>query len=57
MAAEGQSDTMVSDMEVCANQRCVTEFFHAEEIASIDIHCGSLNVCGDQAVHISGVRQ
>ena len=38
MAAEGQSDTMASDMEVCMKQRCVTEFLHAEKTASIDTH-------------------
>ena len=31
MAAEGQSDKMVSDMEVCMKQRCGTELFHAEK--------------------------
>ena len=31
MAAEGQSDKMVSDMEVCMKQRCVIEFLHAEK--------------------------
>ena len=30
MAAEGQSDRMVSDMEVYMKQRCVTEFHHAK---------------------------
>ena len=28
MAAEGQSDRMASDMEVCMKQRGGTEFFH-----------------------------
>ena len=31
MAAEGQSDRMVSDMEVCIKQMCVTELLHAEK--------------------------
>ena len=31
MTAEGQSDKMVSDMEVCMKQSCVTESFHAEK--------------------------
>ena len=31
MAAEGQSDTMVSGMEVQMKQRCVTEFLHTEK--------------------------
>jgi len=34
MAAEGQSDTMASGMEVRMKQRCVTEFLHTEEIAA-----------------------
>jgi len=38
MTAEGQSDKMASDMEVCMKQRCVTEFVHVENIASSDIH-------------------
>ena len=33
MAAEGQSDKMAFDMEVCMKQRGVTEFLHAEKIA------------------------
>ena len=31
MAEKGQSDKMVSDMEVCMKQRCGIEFFHAEK--------------------------
>ena len=31
MAAEGLSDRMVSDVEVCMKQRGVTEFLHAEK--------------------------
>jgi len=31
MTAEGQSDKMVSDMEVCMKQRGVTEFLHVEK--------------------------
>ena len=38
MAAEGQSDRMVSDMEVWMEQRCDTEFFHVEKLAPINIH-------------------
>ena len=37
MAAEGQSDRMVSDMEVGVMQRCVIEFLHAEKMSLIDI--------------------
>ena len=56
MTAVGHSDTMVSDMEVCMNQRCVTEFLHAEKIAPTDIHQLLLNVDGDQTVDVSTVR-
>ena len=31
MAAEGQSDTMVSDMEMQMKQKSVTEFLHVEK--------------------------
>ena len=56
MAAEEQSDTMVSDMEVCMKERCVTEFLHVEKMASTDIHQCWLNVSGDQTVDVSTVR-
>ena len=36
--AAGQSDQMVSDVEVLMKQRCVTEFLHAEKMAPTDIH-------------------
>ena len=36
--SRGQSDKMVSDMEVCMKQRCVIEFLHVEKMAPIDIH-------------------
>ena len=38
MAAEGQSDKMTSDMEVCMKQRCVAELLHVEKFAPTDIH-------------------
>ena len=47
LAAEGQSDRMVSDMEVWMKQRCGTEFLHAEKMALTDIHGHLLNVSGD----------
>jgi len=56
MVAEGQSDTMVSDMELSLKQRCVIEFFHEERMASSDIHECLLNVYGDQTVDVSIVR-
>mgnify|MGYP001855546077 FL=1 len=43
MAVEGQPDKMVSDMEVCMKQRCVTEFRHEEKIAPNDY-----NFCGNK---------
>jgi len=46
MAAEGQSDTAVSDMEVGMKKRCVTEFLHAEKMAPN----------GDQTVDVSTER-
>ena len=42
MAAEGQSDKMVFDMEVHIKQRCVIEFLHAEKNCS---HWNSFNTC------------
>ena len=38
MAREGQSDKLLSNMEVHMKQRCVTEFLQTEKIVSIDIH-------------------
>ena len=52
LAAEGQSDTLVSDMEVQMKQRCVTELLHAEKI---DIHRCLLNDNGDQPMDVSTV--
>ena len=48
MSAEGQSDKMVSDMEVCIKQRCVIEFLRAETVAPTDIHRRLLHAGGDQ---------
>ena len=57
MAAEGQSDKMVSDMEVRMKQRCVIKFLHAEKIAPSDIHQHLLNMYGNQPVYASIVKQ
>ena len=38
MAAEGQSDRMVSDIEVCMQQSGVVESLHADKMAPIDIY-------------------
>ena len=56
MAAEGQSDKLASDMEVCVNLRCVTEFLYVEKMAPIDVHRCLLNVYGAQTVDMSTVR-
>ena len=57
MTAEGQSDKMVSEMEVRMKQRCVTEFLHAEKIVPNDIPQCLMKVYGDQTVDVSTVRQ
>jgi len=44
MAAEGQSDKMVSDMEVDMKQRKGSELLHVEKTAPTDIHWCLLNV-------------
>ena len=57
MAAEGQSDKMVSDMDVHTKQRCVTEFLRVENTAPTDIHQCLQNAYGDQEVDVSTVRR
>ena len=57
MEADRQSDKMMSDMEACMKQRCVTEFLHTERIAPTDIHQCLLNIYEDQRVDGSSVRQ
>jgi len=54
MATEEQSDTMVSDMEVCMKQR--VEFLCAQTLVPTDVHWHLLNVYGDQRVDVSTVR-
>ena len=56
MAAEEQSDKMAPHMQV-PSKRGVTEFLHAEKMASIDIHQCLLNADGDQTVDVSTVRK
>ena len=56
MAAEGQSDTMVSDMEVHTKQRCVAELLHAEKMGPTDIHQCLPSAYGGQTVNVSTVR-
>jgi len=55
MAVEGP-DKMASDMEMCAKQRCVIEFLHAETVAPTDVHGRLLNVYGDQTVDVSTMK-
>jgi len=57
MAAEGQSVKMVSNMEVSLKKKHVIEFLHAEKMAPTDIHQHLLNICGEQPVDVSTVRQ
>ena len=57
MTAEGQSDKMASDMEVCMKQRCVFQFLHAKKIAPKDIHRHLLNVYRDQTLDVNTVRR
>ena len=57
LAAEGQSDIMVFDMEAHMKERCITEPLRAEKLAPIDIHQRLLNVYGKQTVHVSTVRR
>ena len=57
MAAEGQSEKMMSDTEVHMKQRCITEFLPAVKIAPNGIDRCLLNVSGDQTVDLSTVRE
>ena len=43
MAAEGQSERMVSDMEVCMKQSCGTKLLHVDKMAPTDTCCGCEN--------------
>ena len=56
MAAEEQTDRIVSDMEVCIKQKFIIEFLHAEKMVHTDIHRWLLNVYGDQTVDVNTVR-
>jgi len=56
MAAEGQSDTMASYMDVHMKQKCGTEFFHAEKMVTNETHQHFLYVSGDQTGDVSTVR-
>jgi len=54
MAAEGQSDKMVSDMKMHMKQKCVTEFLYADKMDPLTFL--TLNSHGDQIVDVSMVR-
>jgi len=56
MAAEGQSDRMVSEMGVHAKQKYVTELLHEEKMVSTDIHQHLLNIYEDQTLDMRTVR-
>jgi len=57
MAAEGQSDKVITDMEVQVKQRGGNEFLHAEKMALTDIRWHLLNIYRDQRVGVRTVRQ
>ena len=60
MAAAGQSDRIVSNMEGCMKQRCVIELLHAkkqkQKPAPTDIHWRLLNIYEDQSMDVSTLR-
>jgi len=56
MAAEGQCDKMVSDMEVHTKKWYVTKFLHLEKMAPTDIQCHLLNAYRDQTGDVSTVK-
>jgi len=57
MAAEGQPDTMTSNMEVYVKQMCITELLHMEKKAPTDTYQHLLNTYGDQTVDVRMVKQ
>ena len=57
MTAEGQSDTMASDMEVQMSKGVSLNSSMWKKIAPIDIQRCLLNINGDQRVDVSTVRQ
>jgi len=56
MAAEVQSDTMASDMDVCIKQRSVWNSSMWKKMTHSDVLRHLLNVYGDQTVDVSTVR-
>ena len=57
MAAERQSDRMVSDTEVHMKQRSVNALLPVEKMVPTDIHQCLLNISGKQTEDLSTVRQ
>ena len=62
MAAAGQSDRIVSNMEGCVKERYVIELLHAKQQkqkqkpAPTDIHWHLLNIYEDQSMDVSTLR-
>ena len=56
MEAEGQSDKMVSDVEVYLRKRFGIKFLHVEKMVLINSHRYLLNIYGYQTVDVSIVR-
>ena len=56
MAAERQSDKIVSAMEMYTEQRCGIAFHHVKKMAPTDTHQSLLNVSGDKTADVGTVR-
>ena len=56
MAAKGQSDKMVPDMEMHMKERYVIESLLVETIALTEIHRCLLNIYEDQIADVSTMR-
>ena len=56
MAAEGQPDKVVSDVEVQMKQRCATEFLHEEKMAPTDIPQHFISIYRDRTIDVSTAR-
>ena len=54
MAAEELFDKMVSNMEVCLKEGCVTEFLQVERMTPIDIQQHLLNISGCEHSDVVG---
>jgi len=57
MAAGGESNIMVFDMEVSMEQRCIFEFLHVKTMAPTDMYWFLLNVDGYQTVGVRTLRE